>query len=73
MAASMNLLPFDRPALLSLLAHYNEAVWPWQVLWVALAFAALGLLHPATRGAFKMRGVTATLRSLADGARGRAV
>jgi len=60
----MNLLPFDRDTLLSLLAHYNEAVWPWQVLWVALAFAALGLLHPATRGAFKMRGVAAILAGL---------
>jgi len=60
----MNLLPFDRAALLSLLAHYNEAVWPWQVLWVALAFAALGLLHPATRTAFKTRGVAAILAGL---------
>ena len=31
----MNLLPFDRDTLLTLLAHYNEAVWPWQVLWLA--------------------------------------
>ena len=60
----MNLLPFDRDTLLSLLAHYNEAVWPWQVLWVALAFAALGLLHPATRTAFKTRGVAAILAGL---------
>jgi hypothetical protein len=60
----MNLLPFDRTALLSLLAHYNDAVWPWQVLWVALAFAALGLLHPATRSAHKMRGVAAILAAL---------
>ena len=60
----MNLLPFDRSALLSLLSHYNEAVWPWQVLWVALAFAALGLMHPATRGAFRMRGVAAILAGL---------
>ena len=59
--SEMNLLPFDRTALLSLLAHYNEAVWPWPVLWVALAFAALGLLHPATTGAFKTRGVAAIL------------
>jgi hypothetical protein len=60
----MNLLPFDRTALLALLAHYNEAIWPWQVLWVALAFAALGLLHPATRGALKTRGVAAILAIL---------
>jgi hypothetical protein len=60
----MNVLPFDRDALLSLLAHYNDAVWPWQVLWVALAFAALGLLHPATRGALKTRGVAAILAGL---------
>jgi hypothetical protein len=60
----MNVLPFDRDALLSLLAHYNDAVWPWQVLWVALAFAALGLLHPATRGALKTRGVAAILAAL---------
>ena len=60
----MNLLPFDRYALLSLLSRYNEAVWPWQVLWLALAFAALGLLHPATRTAFKTRGVAAILAGL---------
>jgi hypothetical protein len=60
----MNLLPFDRDALLSLLSRYNEAVWPWQVLWLALAFAALGLLHPATRTAFKTRGVAAILAGL---------
>jgi hypothetical protein len=60
----MNVLPFDRDALLSLLAHYNEAIWPWQVLWLALAFAALGLLHPATRGALKTRGVAAILAGL---------
>lgn len=60
----MNLLPFDRDALLSLLAHYNEAVWPWQVLWVALAFAALGLLHPSTRSALRWRGVAAILAAL---------
>jgi hypothetical protein len=60
----MNLLPFDRSALLTLLAHYNDAVWPWQVLWLALAFAALGLLHPDTRGALKTRGVAAILAGL---------
>jgi hypothetical protein len=60
----MNLLPFDRTALLSLLARYNDAIWPWQVLWVALAFAALGLLHPATRGRLKTRGVAAILAGL---------
>ena len=63
-AAEMNLLPFDRTALLTLFAHYNEAVWPWQVLWLALAFAALGLLHPDTRGALKTRGVAAILAGL---------
>ena len=60
----MNLLPFDRTALLTLFDHYNEAVWPWQVLWLALAFAALGLLHPDTRGALKTRGVAAILAGL---------
>jgi hypothetical protein len=60
----MNMLPLDRAALLQLLARYNEAVWPWPVLWIALAFAALGLLHPATRAAFKTRALAAILTAL---------
>jgi hypothetical protein len=59
-----NVLPFDRESLLTLFAHYNDAVWPWQVLWLALGFAALGLLHPRTRAKFKTRGVAAILAGL---------
>jgi hypothetical protein len=60
----MNVLPFDRELLLTQFARYNDAVWPWQVLWLALGFAALGLLHPRTSAKFKTRGVAAILAGL---------